>query len=534
MGISTIQKPRTQSRKRLRRSRQVLNSYLYALCPWRHQQFWVFDNIGNRISALEGTEPTEPSDYTANNLNQYTQREVADVIDVLGSVNTGTTVTVNNQAVTRQGDHYWHTGLDITNAASSVYEGVSVVGVYNPPGTNDPDVITVESGNVFVAETPEGFTYDDDGNLTADGRWDYTWNSENRLTQIETADAVTNVVPRQKLVFSYDYMGRRVSKIVMAWNGSAWETNSVRRFLYDGWLLVREQSRRSPGEGGNSTNHYVWGRDLSGSLQGAGGIGGLLAAQLYNPTTSNSTTVLYTYCANGNVSELVDMTGTNILAHYEYSPFGAAVVSEGDLAEVNAIRFSTKYWDDETGLGYWGYRWYGTSIARWLSRDPAEERHDLGLNCFVRNDPLNLHDKLGLATCPKCPADRKARPSTSSKCGTEYRTKQQQKVPSCNGCGGEGFIDAFPDGDVFMLWDFGPACDGHDLCYSKCGSEKKDCDEVFLNNMKEVCAAYRWMPITWFRCNLQALTYGTAVMRLGGHWFDKAQDEHCKWEPCCK
>ena len=142
---------------------------------------YVFDNIGDRTAALEGTEPASPSSYTANNLNQYVEREVADVIEVLGSANTGTTVTVNNQAVTRQGEHYWHKGLDVTNAASAVYEGVSVVGVYNPPGTNDPDVITVESGAVFVAETPEAYTYDDDGNLTGDGRWEYTWNSENRF-----------------------------------------------------------------------------------------------------------------------------------------------------------------------------------------------------------------------------------------------------------------------------------------------------------------------------------------------------------------
>ena len=95
------------------------------------------------------------------------------------------------------------------------------------------------------------------------------------------------------------------------------------------------------------------GQDLSGSLQGAGGIGGLLCAALGGTTSVSS--VLYTYCANGNVSELVDTTGTNILAHYEYSPFGKAIVATGPLAEVNAIRFSTKYWDEETGEGSWGY-----------------------------------------------------------------------------------------------------------------------------------------------------------------------------------
>jgi len=137
------------------------------------------------------------------------------------------------------------------------------------------------------------------------------------------------------------------------------------------------------------------GRDLSGSLQGAGGIGGLLTAQLYNPTTSNSTTVLYTYCANGNVSELVDTTGTNIVAHHEYSPFGEAVVATGPLAEVNVILFSTKYWDVETEVGYWGYRCFEN--GRSMSRDPIGEDGGINVYCFVWNDPVNLFDSLGLS-----------------------------------------------------------------------------------------------------------------------------------------
>ncbi|MEK7996172.1 MAG: hypothetical protein AAB403_20425, partial [Planctomycetota bacterium] len=214
------------------------------------------------------------------------------------------------------------------------------------------------------------YTYDDDGNLTGDGRWEYTWNSENRLTQVETADAVTNVVPRQKLMFEYDYMGRRISKSVYEWNGTTWVTNSVRRFLYDGWNMICELN--NPAIGNSTTNLYVWGMDLSGSLQGAGGIGGLLTAQLYNPTTSNSTTVLYCYDANGNIGQLVDDTGTNILAHYEWSPFGTAVVSEGELADDNPFGFSTKYTDSETKLVYYGYRYRAprrnlASLAGWES-----------------------------------------------------------------------------------------------------------------------------------------------------------------------
>jgi RHS repeat-associated protein len=40
---------------------------------------------------------------------------------------------------------------------------------------------------------------------------------------------------------------------------------------------------------------------------------------------------------------------------------------------VNRFRFSTKAFDDATGFGYWGYRWYSPRLGRWLSRDPIGE-----------------------------------------------------------------------------------------------------------------------------------------------------------------
>jgi len=229
-------------------------------------------------------------------------------------------------------------------------------------------------------------TYDLDGNLLTDGKWTNTWDGENRLIGV-TPLSVTNGA--KKLLSRYDYMGRRVRKDVLQWNGSLWQTNEVRTFSYDGWNMVAELSDAGAQ---NTTNFYVFGLDLSGSLQGAGGIGGLLSATFGG--TNGATAVFYTYCANGNVSELVDATGTNVLAHYEYSPFGEAIVATGPLADVNAIRFSTKYWDIETGLGYWGYRWL--QDGRWLNRDPIEEMGGLNVYALVHNDSINLLDLIGL------------------------------------------------------------------------------------------------------------------------------------------
>ena len=54
-------------------------------------------------------------------------------------------------------------------------------------------------------------------------------------------------------------------------------------------------------------------------------------------------------------------------------PFGEVVKKTG-LASSQPFRFSTKYQGDETGLLYYGYRYYQPSTGRWLSRDFVEEK----------------------------------------------------------------------------------------------------------------------------------------------------------------
>jgi hypothetical protein len=124
-------------------------------------------------------------------------------------------------------------------------------------------------------------THDADGNLTFDGRWDYTWDAENRLTRMETDSTVAqnSGVPRQRLDFVYDSQNRRVSKTVStSTDGTTWTLTRDFRFLYDGWNLIAEYEMMHWGEYTYFLRQatHVWGIDLSGTPQGAGGVGGLL------------------------------------------------------------------------------------------------------------------------------------------------------------------------------------------------------------------------------------------------------------------
>lgn len=81
---------------------------------------------------------------------------------------------------------------------------------------------------------------------------------------------------------------------------------------------------------------------------------------------------------------------------YEYGPFGEPVRVSGAQAKVNPFRWSTKYTDDESGLVYYGYRYYNASTGRWLSHDPIEENGGDNLYGYVGNDSIDYVDPFGL------------------------------------------------------------------------------------------------------------------------------------------
>ena len=195
-----------------------------------------------------------------------------------------------------------------------------------------------------------------------------------------TASAVSVGAANLKLNFDYDSQGRRIRKQVAHWSASQWQTTNDLRFVYDGWNLTAEY------DGTNVVRSYTWGTDLSGSMQGAGGVGGLLAMRVHSGATAGE--YVFAYDGNGNVIALVN-TATGVeAARYEYSPFGQLLRATGPLALENKFRFSTKYCDDETGYYYYGFRYYNADLGRWLNHDPTAERFSIQLYIAVNNDVI--------------------------------------------------------------------------------------------------------------------------------------------------
>jgi RHS repeat-associated protein len=97
----------------------------------------------------------------------------------------------------------------------------------------------------------------------------------------------------------------------------------------------------------------------------------------------------------------MDGTGT-LLGRMDYSPFGQLIAQykftptgNNTLARL-PFGFSTKYTDAESGLLYYGYRYYNMVAGRWLNRDPIGERGGRNLYSFIRNSGVNFIDFQGL------------------------------------------------------------------------------------------------------------------------------------------
>ena len=165
---------------------------------------------------------------------------------------------------------------------------------------------------------------------------------------------------------------------------------------------------------------WLWGEDLTGTAPAAvgdqsklgagGGVGGLLAVTRYARGDQPSESYWATSDLNGNVIGLLATSSTKT-AVYDYDPFGQPIRVNEPEAGLNPVRFSSKYTDAETGLCYYGYRFYSPEFGRWLNRDPIEERGGLNLYGMVGNDAVNRFDYLGLE-------DLQPGQSVETNCGT--------------------------------------------------------------------------------------------------------------------
>ena len=260
------------------------------------------DGIGNRTSVEQSRDDGQPPrsfGYTPNALNQYSAMTHPSFVEVSGSAAESSTVTVNNEATTRQGGTF-RKELTGDNSAGPQWLDAEIT-----------DGTTTADGSLPLPPASVTPIHDNDGNLTFDGLWNYTWDATNRLIRIERSAAlVTAGAPYLRIEYDYDSQGRRIRSSTFTTNAATTPSKQT-LFIFHGWKCVAELDAL---DGNQAIRKFTWGIDQSGSMQGAGGVGGLLAVNLL------SSIFFPTYDGNGNVSEHPDDSGA-IVAHYKHDRF---------------------------------------------------------------------------------------------------------------------------------------------------------------------------------------------------------------------
>ena len=97
----------------------------------------------------------------------------------------------------------------------------------------------------------------------------------------------------------------------------------------------------------------------------------------------------------GSSSYITNLDG-EVVQHIEYVPFGEVFVEERNNIWNTPYLFNAKEFDEETGLYYYGARYYDPKISLWISVDKlSEEDLKVSSYCYTDNNPIKYLDPDG-------------------------------------------------------------------------------------------------------------------------------------------
>ncbi len=256
----------------------------------------------------------------------------------------------------------------------------------------------------FNGRSTSKYSYDSLGRLSDDAQTRYTYDSIGNRLGLDTQhyDANGNISERQtsngtqllrydalnrlievvipsvsRVSYHYDAFDRRLSKTVYTWKNQSWKVMSEQRFIYDGNCEIGAVD-----QDGKIVELRLLGHGI------AGDIGAAVAIEV------NQNTFAPVHDHRGSIVCLLSAKDGSTSEIYEYTPFGEEI--DPPNRPISPWRFSSKRVDDETGLVYFGKRYYDPSIIQWITLDPLGTADGPNRYAFVHNNPINQVDAEGL------------------------------------------------------------------------------------------------------------------------------------------
>jgi RHS repeat-associated protein len=226
-----------------------------------------------------------------------------------------------------------------------------------------------------IGATNFDYRYDANGNMTEEStsrhfEWDWADRMKVFRTQAEDSE------PTVHAHYLYDSGGQRVKKLVR-------KGNLIEVTVYIDGVFEYQRIEQGATVEQNNTLHVMNNQSR------------IALVRVGNPFANDNTPAVKYHLGDhlGSSNLVLDNTG-NLVNREEYTPYGET--SFGSFAR-KRYRFSGKQRDEESGLTYFGMRYYGCWLGRWINCDPAGLVDGHNLFRYARHNPLRFNDPVGKA-----------------------------------------------------------------------------------------------------------------------------------------
>jgi RHS repeat-associated protein len=218
----------------------------------------------------------------------------------------------------------------------------------------------------MMAKSP--YAYDANGNLISDGIRKFFYDSQDRLIAIEERE--------KRIEYAYDPFHRRLWKKVFV------QENQVN---YDRYLWDGENEIGVVDENGGIQELRILGEGLGAEIGGA--VLYEIKGKAYVPI----------HDIQGSTVTLIDLESKESEECCRYTAYGEELTD----SQLSPWRFAGKR-AEETGLIFFGRRYYCPELGRWITQDPLGFKGGPNLYAYVHNSPLTEADLYGLLSIGNC------------------------------------------------------------------------------------------------------------------------------------
>lgn len=297
----------------------------------------TYDAVGNMLSKKDLLRPTKCEVYAYDALNRLTSFKQGEIT----------------------------TGVEIPNPLKQVQYNLDALGNRTTVTVNGVTTnYTANNMNAYTAVTGMTLQYDDNGNMTGDGAHTYQYNYNNRLISVDNGTTAT---------YKYDALNRRIQKTVVE------PVETTTNYYYCGDQAIEE---RNASDAVQAT--YLFGISVDDVLQMQRG----------------GNTYYYHKDHLGSAVALTNGIGT-LVERYEYDPYGQPSFFDSNdnamnqSAVGNAILFTGRDYDYETGMYYYRARTMHPGLGRFMQHDPKMYVDGYNMYSYVGNMPVVMVDSWG-------------------------------------------------------------------------------------------------------------------------------------------